>query len=130
MVFGLKRMETNYIVGWIPWPIATATAVWFSVMAHKSGKNVVLWAIGGGLLGLVLTTLVLGLGQAMFIPFYSAQVPIFRLKMTLVAILLVVCVGWLFTGNNAQSQPLRRLPSLPQPLPSNSLQDLHHHPGL
>ena len=98
MVFGLKRMETNYIVGWIPWPIATATAVWFSVMAHKSGKNVVLWAIGGGLLGLVLTTLVLGLGQAMFIPFYSAQVPIFRLKMTLVAILLVVCVGWLFTG--------------------------------
>jgi len=97
-VRGLKNMETNYIVGWIPWPVAATTAIWFGVMARKSGKNLVLWAIGGGLLGLVLTTIVLGLGQATFIPFYTAQVPVFRLKMALAAILLVVCVGWLFTG--------------------------------
>jgi MFS superfamily sulfate permease-like transporter len=91
-------METYYIVGWVPWPVAAAAAIWFGMMAHKSAKNRVLWAIGGGLLGLVLTTIVLGLGQATFIPYYSDQVSSFRLKAALLAIVLVICVGWLFTG--------------------------------
>lgn len=98
MVQGLISMETNDIVGWIPWPVAAATAIWFGVMAYKSAKNLVLWAIGGALMGLVLTTILLGLGQATFIPYYTAEVPVFRLKLALVAILLVVCMGWLFTG--------------------------------
>lgn len=92
-------METYYIIGWIPWPVAVATALWFGVMAHTAGKNRVLWAIGGGLLGLVLTTIVLGLGQATFMPYYSEQIAAFRLKAALLAILLVICVGWLFTGS-------------------------------
>ena len=91
-------MENNSIVGLIPWPVAVATAIWFSVMANKSGKNCVLWAIGGGLLGLVVTTIVLGLGQATFIPFSTAEIAPFRLKMTALAILIVLFVGWLFTG--------------------------------
>ncbi|HOX58577.1 MAG TPA: hypothetical protein P5205_16135 [Candidatus Paceibacterota bacterium] len=91
-------MESNYIVGWIPWPVAAASAVWFGVMAYKSAKNFVLWAIGGGLLGLVLTTIVLGLGQSMFIPYYTAEIASFRLKLTILAVVLVGCVGWLFTG--------------------------------
>ena len=91
-------MEHNDIVGWIPWPIAAATAAWFGVMAWKSAKTVVLWAIGGGVLGLVVSTLVLGLAQAIFIPFYTGQTPIFRLKMVVLAVLVVFCVGWLFTG--------------------------------
>ena len=98
MVPGLSSMETNDIIGWIPWPVAAATATWFGVMAHKSAKNLVLWAIGGGLLGLVVTTIVLGLGQATFIPYYTDEVPGFRLKLALVALVLVLCVGWLFTG--------------------------------
>ncbi len=92
-------MEHNYIVGAIPWPVAAATALWFGVMAYKSAKNFVLWAIGGGILGLVLTTIVLGLAQATFIPYYTAQIHAFRLKMTIVAVVLVLCVGWLFTGS-------------------------------
>ena len=120
-------METNSIIGWIPWPVAVATAIWFGVMAHKSAKNRALWAIGGGLLGLVLTTIVLGLAQATFIPFYSAEVPSFRLKAALVAIVLVLCVGWLFTGSlhrrlfasrKQGADPPRSEPSAKSPAPA------------
>jgi hypothetical protein len=91
-------MEHNYIIGVIPWPVAAATALWFGFMAWKSRKTVALWAIGGGVLGLVLSTLVLGLAQSMFIPFYTGQTHIFRVKVAVLAILVVFCVGWLFTG--------------------------------
>ncbi|MGO8927416.1 MAG: hypothetical protein ACLQU3_11070 [Limisphaerales bacterium] len=92
-------MEHNAIIGWIPWPVAAAAAVWFGVMAHKAGKNRVLWAVGGGVLGLVVTTIVMGLGQATFIPFYRAEVAPFRIKMAVLAVLLVAGIGWLFTGS-------------------------------
>jgi len=92
-------MENNDIIGVIPWPVALATAAWFGVMAYRSGKNCVLWAIGGGLLGLVVTTIVLGLGQATFIPYSTEEITPFRLKMTALAVVLVLGVGWLFTGS-------------------------------
>jgi hypothetical protein len=92
-------MENNEIIGWIPWPVAAATAAWFVFMAYKAGKNRVLWAFGGGMLGLIVTTLVIGLGQATFIPFYSAEVASFRIKVAVLAILLVAGIGWLFTGS-------------------------------
>jgi hypothetical protein len=92
-------MEHNAIIGWIPWPVAVGAAVWFGVMALKAGKNSVLWAVGGGILGLVVATIVMGLGQATFIPFYSAEIAPFRIKMAALAVLLVVAIGWLFTGS-------------------------------
>jgi len=92
-------MENNEIIGLVPWPVAAATAVWFGVMAYKSGKNFVLWAIGGAVLGLVLTTLVMGLGQATFIPYHTGEIAIFRIKLAAVAVIIVVCAGWLFTGS-------------------------------
>ena len=110
-------MENNSIVGSIPWPVAIAAAVWFGVMAYRSGKNFVLWAIGGGLLGLVLTTIVLGLAQATFIPYSTAEIAPFRLKMALLAIILVLCVGWLFTGTLHRHlfAALKRAPTPPPP---------------
>jgi hypothetical protein len=92
-------MENNDIIGWIPFPIAAATVIWFGLMAHKAAKNRVLWSLGGGMLGLLVTTLVVGLGQATFIPFYSEAVFPFRLKAAVLAILLVAGIGWLFTGS-------------------------------
>ena len=92
-------METNEIIGIVPWPVAVATALWFGLMAYKARKNTVLWAIGGGVLGLVVTTLVMGLGQAAFIPFTSAEQSAFRVKIGALAIFIVVCVGWLFTAS-------------------------------
>jgi hypothetical protein len=92
-------METNAIIGVIPWPVAAATALWFGVMAHKAGKNAVLWGIGGGMLALIVTTLVMGLGQAAFIPFTSQEQSMFRIKIGALAIFIVFCLGWLFTGS-------------------------------
>jgi len=91
-------METNSIIGMIPWPVAAATAAWFGLMAYKAGKNCVVWAISGGLMALVATTLVMGLAQATFIPYCTGEIMTLRLKVAVVAILLVFCLGWLFTG--------------------------------
>jgi hypothetical protein len=91
-------MEHNSIIGSIPWPVALATAAWFGVMAARAHKNWVLWAIGGGLLGMIVTTLVMGLGQATFMPFSTEAIAPFRLKMALLAALIMLGVGWLFTG--------------------------------
>ncbi len=92
-------MEHNEIVGIIPWPIAIVTGLWFGMMAFKAKKNAVLWAIGGAVLGLIVTTLVLGLAQAMFIPMVDSQVFPFRIKITLLAAFLVFVAGWLFAGS-------------------------------
>ena len=108
-------MENNNIVGSIPWPVALATAAWFGVMAYKAGKSSVLWAIGGGLMGLVVTTVILGLAQATFLPFDSEQVAPFRLKVAALAIVLIACVGWLFTGS--LHRHLFAALKLPNPLP-------------
>jgi hypothetical protein len=91
-------MENNSIVGLIPWPVAAAAAIWFGVMAYKASKNCALWAIGGGLLGLVVTTIVMGLAQATFTPYSTEEIAPLRFKVALLAILLVLCIGWLFTG--------------------------------
>jgi hypothetical protein len=92
-------MERNVIVGVVPWPVAAATAIWFGVMAYKAGKNATLWAIGGGMLALIITTVVMGLGQAAFVPFTSEQQSMFRIKIGALAIFIVFCLGWLFTGS-------------------------------
>jgi hypothetical protein len=83
----------------IPWPVAAATAAWFGFMAYKAEKNCVVWAIGGGVLALVVTTIVMGLGQATFIPYYTDEIGTFRLGMAGAAIVLVLGLGWLFTGS-------------------------------
>ena len=112
-------MEKNVIIGAIPWPVAAATAVWFGVMAYKAGKNAVLWSIGGGLLALVVTTVVMGLGQAAFIPFTSGQEATFRVKIAAFAIFIVFCLGWLFTGSLHPHllAPWRRDQEVPKPAP-------------
>jgi hypothetical protein len=112
-------MENNSIIGLIPWPVAAATAIWFGVMAYKAGKNAALWAIGGGLLGLVLTTIVMGLAQATFIPYSTAEIAPLRFKVAVLAILLVLCVGWLFTGTLHRHllAALKRTAAPPQPEP-------------
>ena len=92
-------MEHNVIVGIIPWPVACLTGVWLGIMASKAEKNAVLWAIGGGVLGLVVTTIILGLAQSVFIPMTTDQITPYRIKAALVAVIAVFCLGWLFAGS-------------------------------
>jgi hypothetical protein len=112
-------MERNVIIGAVPWPVAAATAIWFGVMAYKAGKNAVLWGIGGGMLGLIVTTTVMGLGQAAFIPFTSEEQSMFRLKIGALAIFIVFCLGWLFTGSLHPHllAPWKRAKETAKPLP-------------
>lgn len=49
-------------------------------------------------MGLVVTTIVLGLAQATFIPFSAEAIAPFRLKVTVLAVVLVVFLGLLLTG--------------------------------
>jgi len=75
---------------------------------------------------LVVTTIVLGVAQATFIPFYTAEVPTFRLKFAVLAILLVVGIGWLFTGSLhrhilASLKPPTTPPLGPQPIPPTAV---------
>ena len=117
-------MEHNSIIGAIPWPLAAATATWFGLMAYRARKNCVVWAIGGGVLALVVTTIVMGLAQATFIPYYIGEIAPFRLKMAGVAVLLVFCMGWLFTGtlHHHIRELLKRgtesAPKVPSPAPA------------
>ena len=126
-------MEDNSIIGSIPWPVAAATAAWFGLMAYKAGKNCVVWAIGGGLMALVATTLVVGLAQATFIPYYTGEIATLRLEVAVAALLLVFCLGWLFTGTlhqhirellkrrnqaAAETPPTAPAPTVAQPPPS------------
>jgi magnesium-transporting ATPase (P-type) len=108
-------MEYNSFIGLIPWPVAAATAAWFSAMAYRSGKSIILWAICGGLMGLVVTTITLGLAQATFIPFYTSEVAPFRLKIATLAIVLVACTGWVFTGSLHHRLLAVMKPSTPPP---------------
>jgi hypothetical protein len=112
-------METNVIIGAIPWPVAAATAIWFGVMAAKANKNVVLWGIGGGVLALIVTTLVMGLGQASFVPYTNGQQAMFRIQIAGFAIFIVFCLGWLFTGSIHPHllMPWRRAKATPKDLP-------------
>ena len=109
-------MENNSFIGSIPWAVAAATAAWLGVMAYKAGKNTVLSAVGGGLLGLVVTTIILGLGQATFIPFCPEEVAPSRIKLAVFAIVIVACIGWLFTGS--LHRRLLAALKLPSPLPA------------
>ncbi len=81
----------------IPWLFAGATAIWFGLLAHRAKHNRAVWAVAGALLGLVITTIVLGLGDAVFIPFTREEYFRFRAKEVGVALGLILLLGWVLT---------------------------------
>ena len=82
----------------IPWLLAIVTAGWFWWMAKRAGRNVTLWAVGGAAFGLVVSTLVLGLGHAASIPFSDQQRRAQQLKWTAAAVGLILVGGWALTS--------------------------------
>jgi hypothetical protein len=81
----------------IPWIITIITALWFGFMAHRGERNWVLWGLGGGLLALVTSTIVFGLGHASSIPFSEHERSSLQLKWSVISFLLVGILGWLLT---------------------------------
>ena len=87
-------METEQM----PWLFAVLTAGWFGWMARRAGRSWALWAIGGATFGLVISTLMVGLGRALSIPYSDHQATMDRLKWICVAAILILGVGWLLTA--------------------------------
>jgi hypothetical protein len=87
-------METEQM----PWLFAVLTAGWFGWMASRAGRSSALWAIGGATFGLVISTIMTGLGRASTIPYSDHQATVARLKWIIVAALLILAVGWLLTA--------------------------------
>ncbi len=81
----------------IPWLLAVATAIWFGFTAHRAERNSVLWSLGGGLFALVISTIVLGLGNAAAMPFSDHERSSLHLRWTGEAVVLIGILGWLFT---------------------------------
>jgi hypothetical protein len=77
-----------------PWIIAALAAAWFAFMAHRAGRSVTIWALGGGFFGLTVTTIVWGVGQAEAIPFSDQDGTTFQIRWTVEAFAIVaVCSG-------------------------------------
>jgi hypothetical protein len=83
---------------YVPWLLALATAVWFALMARKAGRSLVQWALTGAVFGLVVSTIVLGLGNATGFPFSNHERTILHIKCTGAAILVIVVFGWVITA--------------------------------
>ena len=81
----------------IPWILAVATAIWYSFTARRAGRNAVLWSLAGGLFALVVSTIVMGLGNAAAMPFSDQQRSRLHLQWTGEAVVLIGILGWLFT---------------------------------
>jgi uncharacterized membrane protein YdfJ with MMPL/SSD domain len=81
------------------WILAGLTAAWFGWVARRAGRAWVLWAAGGALLALAITTVSIGLGEASSIPFSNQEARAFRLKEVGIAICLVVVIGLGATKN-------------------------------
>jgi MFS family permease len=86
-------------IGMAPWLLALLTAAWFGWMAHRQGRNIALWGVGGFAFGLVISTLVLGLGQARTIPFSDHERKVDQIEWTVAAVVLIAAVGWLLTAS-------------------------------
>jgi hypothetical protein len=88
-------METERL----PWLFAILTAGWFGWMAHRAGRSWALWAVGGAIFGLVASTIVIGLGNAVSLPYSEHERTVHRLKWTAAAAALIVVVGWMLTSS-------------------------------
>ncbi len=80
-----------------PWLFCAAAALAFGLMARRFARPWFPWAFLAGVSSLILTTLILGLAEAAFIPI-SRQAQIeFSIMTISAAVLLNACLGWLVT---------------------------------
>jgi hypothetical protein len=86
----------------IPWSLAGLAAIWFGTVARRAGRNWLLWAIAGGITGLVICTFILGLEHATFIPYSVKDQSGFRFKVLALSVAVMLLVGLVLTI------PLRR----------------------
>lgn len=85
-------------IGRTPWLLALLTAAWFVWLAKRAGRSVTLWGVGGAAFGLVTSTIILGLGQAVSIPFSDQERTADQIKWTVAAVFIIAVAGWVLTS--------------------------------
>jgi phosphoribosylformimino-5-aminoimidazole carboxamide ribotide isomerase len=81
----------------IPWVLAAITGAVLAWVGYRSRGAWAPWAIGGAIYALVISTIVIGLFHASFLPLSEAAESSMHLKATLFSLLLILAVGALFT---------------------------------
>ena len=87
-------MQTSYALVWL---MALATAAWFSMVARRAKTSWILWGIGGGLLGVFITTVVFGLTEAACIPLSIHEAAVFQFRAVLTSVLIILLSGGALT---------------------------------
>jgi hypothetical protein len=110
-------------LSFIPWLMAALTAVWFGWLAKTAGRNSTLWAVGGAAFALVVSTIVIGLGQAVSIPYSDSQRTADHVKWIASAVGLIAVLGWFLTSgiHRKNMALLRGQPSTPESGPGGGL---------
>jgi len=79
----------------IPWLLCVVTAVWFAFMAFRAKEGILGWAVAGAILGLVTSTIIMGLGHAAYISMSEATAQSFRIKTALLSAAAILVLGWI-----------------------------------
>ena len=82
----------------VAWLLAAAGAVWFGMLAFRTGRNWLSSALTGGFFALITTTFVFGLGNAMCIPLSDRARSTDHMVWTLISAGLVAVVAGVFTA--------------------------------
>ena len=81
----------------VPWLLAVITGATFAWLGYRSGRGWAPWAIGGALCALVISTIVIGLFRAAFIPLSESADASMHFKAVGLSVLLIAGLGALFT---------------------------------
>lgn len=94
--------------------LAVFTAAWFAFMAYRLRKGVVLWCIGGAVLGLCIGSLCIGLAHAATLPYTPAEIRRMQWVGITWAVILVGVTGAIIALANRRgvSMPVMEKPSV------------------
>jgi hypothetical protein len=81
----------------IPWLLCLATAAWFAFMAFRGKGGIIGWAVAGAVLGLITSTIIMGLGNAAYIAMSEAAAQSFRIKSAFLSVVAILVLGWIFS---------------------------------
>ena len=80
--------------------ISAVAAVWFAVMAHRFRKGVLLCCIGGAILGLCVSTICLGLANAVTLPYMPSELDRMKWVGIAASVVAIGIVGAAIEGKN------------------------------
>jgi hypothetical protein len=83
-------MDTNPIMAYF---LAIVAGVGFALIARQAGRSIGLWGVSGALFGLFTSTIVLGLGHAIAVPYSDVVVAKYYWVSVLLAALLIGLVA-------------------------------------